>query len=82
MAGTDRWLPIIYEIHDNVLTIVVVSVGNRRDTYKNAEDPGPGPHRPHTATSCQLVLNNSGPRSTRPSRTSIVGSFSWTGEGL
>ncbi|MCI0144139.1 type II toxin-antitoxin system RelE/ParE family toxin [Arthrobacter bambusae] len=25
---------IIYEIHDNVLTVLVVSVGNRRDIYK------------------------------------------------
>ncbi|WP_284980430.1 type II toxin-antitoxin system RelE/ParE family toxin [Arthrobacter sp. fls2-241-R2A-200] len=25
---------VIYEIHDNVLTVLVVSVGNRRDIYK------------------------------------------------
>jgi mRNA interferase RelE/StbE len=26
---------IIYEIHDNVLIVLVVAVGNRRDIYKN-----------------------------------------------
>ena len=62
LRGIDR---IVYEIHDDVLKVIVVKVGHRRDVYRSSRQmslaafffPNPEARLPSSLTSCASVTS-------------------------